>query len=285
MTGAADPDELREELLDAWDRQSRGWGRQADRIREVGMPVSERMLELAALRPGERVLELAAGPGDTGLLAAARIAPGGTLISSDASEPMLALARERAAEQGIDNVEFRQLQLEWIDLPTAAVDAILCRWGLMLAVDPAAALSECRRVLRPGGRVALAVWDAPGTNPWTTILSGVLVDLGLTEPPAPGGPGMFALASPGTLEELLGDAGFLEVTVEPVAIERRYASVLEWIGETHDCSIAFAKVWSELGDEDRRRVREEAQLRAAAFTGADGVITLPGSSLVALAAA
>jgi SAM-dependent methyltransferase len=285
MSGADDPDELRGELLDAWDRQSQGWGRQADRIRAVGMPVSERMLELAAPGPGERVLELAAGPGDTGFLAAAAIAPGGTLICSDASEAMLDVARERAAEQGIENVEFRQLQLEWIDLPTASVDAILCRWGLMLAVDPAASLSECRRVLRPGGRIALAVWDVAEANPWATILPGVLLDLGLTEPPAPGGPGMFALSSPGTVDELLGDAGFLEVTAEPVAIERRYASVLEWIGETHDLSMMFARVWSELGDADRRRVREEAELRAAAFMGADGAITLPGSSLVALAAA
>jgi len=277
----ADPGELRAELLDGWDRQSPGWGRQADRIRELGMPVSQRMLELASLRPGEQVLELAAGPGDTGFLAAAQIAPGGTLICSDGSEPMLALARERAMEQGIANVEFRQLQLEWIDLPTATLDAVLCRWGVMLAVDPGTALAECRRVLRPGGRVALAVWDVPEANPWTTILSRTLVDLGLTEPPAAGGPGMFQLAAPGVLTEMLADAGFLEVTAEPVAVSRSYGTVLEWIGETRDCSLMFGQVWNGLGDEDRRRVREEAQARAAPFAEAGGRLTLPGSSLVA----
>lgn len=285
MSNGAEPDDLRVQLLDAWDRQSAGWGRQADRIREHGMPVSVRMLELADLQQGERVLELAAGPGDTGFLAATRIAPGGTLISSDASEAMLALARERAAEQGIDNVEFRQLQLEWIDLPTASVDAILCRWGVMLLVDPAAALAECRRVARPGGRIALAVWDTPQTNPWTSILSGTLVDLGLTEPPEPRAPGMFALAAPGALAEKLEDAGFVEVTVEPVAIARTYANVLEWIGETRDCSMMFGRVWGGLGNSDRQRVRDEVAARAAAFADADGGLTFPGSSLVAVAGA
>jgi SAM-dependent methyltransferase len=285
MSTGTDPDELRTQLLDAWDRQSAGWGRQADRIREHGMPVSVRMLELADLRPGERVLELAAGPGDTGFLAATRIAPGGTLICSDGSEAMLALARERAVEQGIENVEFRQLQLEWIDLPTASVDAVLCRWGVMLLVDPAAALSECRRVVRPGGRLALAVWDTPEANPWTAVLTRALVDLGLVERPELGAPGMFALAAPGALVEMLEDAGFVEVTVEPVAISRTYANVLAWIGETRDCSMMFGRVWGGLDDSDRQRVRDEVAARAAAFAAADGSLTFPGSSLVGLAGA
>lgn len=282
-----DLDQLRAELLDAWDAQSSGWGRQADRIREFGMPVSLRMLELVALVPGERVLELAAGPGDTGFLAAVRVLPGGTLISSDASEAMLAVARERAAEHGIENVEFVQLQLEWIDRPTADVDVILCRWGVMLTVDPAAALSECRRVLRPGGRLAIAVWDTPEANPGETILSATLADLGLSETRADSGgrPGMFALADAGAVTELLLDAGFVEASVEPVALASRYANVLEWIGETRDCSGTFGRVWGGLSDGDRGRVREEAQRRARAFTGADGAITFPGSSLVALASA
>jgi SAM-dependent methyltransferase len=285
MSSSEHADERRAEMLDAWDRQSAGWGRQADRVRDDGMPVSLRMLELARLQPGERVLELAAGPGDTGFLAARQIAPGGTLICSDGSEAMLAVARERAAEQGIDNVEFRQLQLEWIDLPTASVDAILCRWGVMLTVDPAAALLECRRVLRPGGRIALAVWDVPDANPWSMTLSRTLIDLGLAPPPEPGAPGPFALSAPGALAELLADAGFVETVVEPVAISRSYATVLTWIGETRDLSMTFGRIWADLDDADRRQVREQAEARAVAFVDADGGLTLPGSSLVGLATA
>src|ERR1700761_8623925 len=134
------------------------------------MPVSVAMIDALALQPGERVLELAAGPGDTGLMAAELTRPG-TLISSDGAEAMLDVARARARALGIDNVEFRQLELEWIDLPTASIDAVLCRWGIMLIVDPEAAAQEIRRGLRAGGRAAFSVWDAPERNPWATILN------------------------------------------------------------------------------------------------------------------
>ena len=100
------------------------------------------------------------------MLAAELVAPMGGVIISDQAEAMLAGARERAAELGLSNVEFQVLNAEWIDLPVASVDAVLCRWGYMLMADPAAALAETRRVLRPGGRLALAVWDALERNPW-----------------------------------------------------------------------------------------------------------------------
>ena len=93
---------------------------------------------------------------------------------------------------------------------------MLCKWGLMFAVDPEAALREMRRVLRPGGRVALAVWDEPPANPWATITTRALVELGHATEPDPDAPGMFALAPPGRLQEVLEAAGFLEVVVESV---------------------------------------------------------------------
>ena len=112
-------------------------------------------------------------------MAAELIRPGGTLISSDGAEAMLEVARGRAAAAGIDNVEFQQLELEWIDLPTASVDAVVVRWGIMLIVDPDAAAREIRRVLRAGGRAALAVWDLPERNPWATIPSAAMIELGM----------------------------------------------------------------------------------------------------------
>ncbi len=282
---SSDPAELRAELLGNWDRQSAGWGRQADRMRALAMPVSVRMLELAELQAGERVLELAAGPGDTGFLAAEQIGPSGTLVCSDGSERMLEVARERAHEQGITNVEFVQLQLEWIDLPAASVDAIICRWGVMLLVDPGASLGECRRVLRPGGRAAFAVWDVPAANPWTTIAGQALVELGHAAAPDPSAPGMFALAAPGKFEGMLADAGFLDVSVEPVRFNRSYDTVNDLIGETLDCSMMFARVWAGLDGEQRGALRELIAARSAAFADPSGGFTYPGSTLVAIARA
>jgi SAM-dependent methyltransferase len=231
------------------------------------------------------VLELAAGPGDTGFLAAELIKPGGTLISSDGAELMVELAKARAAELGIDDVEFMQLELEWIDLETASVDAALCRWGVMLCVDPEAAVREIRRVVRPGGRFTAAVWDLPERNPWVTVPSRALIKLGHATPPPPGEPGIFALSGPGELQELVETAGFVEVRVEPVAVSRPYGSLAEFIDETRDLSMMFRQATEPLSAEQLDAVEREIATLAEPFTEPDGSINLPGSSLVCSASA
>jgi SAM-dependent methyltransferase len=266
-----------------WDAAAEGWGRRADQVLAFGMPLSTWMIEAAELHAGARVLELAAGPGDTGFLAAELIRPGGTLICSDDSERMLDVARTRATARGVDNVEFKRLALEWIDLPAASVDVILCRWGLMLVDDPAAAAQECRRVLTPGGRLAIGVWNAPQQNPWATIPTEALVALELVPPPDRTGPGMFALASPERLDQLLADAGFVERRITPVHLDREFQSVEKWVEETLELSGPFAASWDQLSEERRTALMSEIARRAQPFTAADGRVALPGSSLAAVA--
>jgi SAM-dependent methyltransferase len=199
---------------------------------------------------------------------------------------MLSVARLRAGDFGIDNVEFKRLELEWIDLETASVDAILCRWALMLCVDPATAAGEMRRVLRPGGRAAVAVWDQAALNPWATIAGRALIELGHAEPPSPGEPGMFALAAPGRLQELLEAAGFVDVRVESVAVQRRNpGGVDEYVAETLDLSMMFGDVYGRLSDDERAEVVRVIGEAAAEFIDRDGALTLPGRSLVAGASA
>lgn len=277
--------EQRGEMLESWDRSAAGWSRRADAIQEFGMLASVWMVEHVGLQPGHRVLDLACGPGDTGFLAAELVKPGGTLIASDGSRAMLGVATGRARDLGVTNVEFRQLELEWIDLETASVDAALCRWGLMLTLDPLAALQEMRRVLRPQGRVALAVWDAPEDNPWATIPSRTLVELGHAMPPDPAGPGMFSLADPHHLRRLLEDAGFLDVEVDSLALTRSNASVESFLSETLDLSSQFREVWERLSERHRDEVREQITARAEPFTAADGSITFPARTLAAAASA
>ena len=285
LTQQPDLAEQRERLLDGWDQASKGWGRQADRLQEAAEPISNWMIARVQPMRGERVLELAAGPGDTGFIAARKIRPEGTLICSDASAGMLELARERAQAQALTNVEFKQLQLEWIDLPTADVDVVLCRFGIMLIVDPAAALRECRRVLKPGGRLAVAVWDDAAANPWATIIQDALVELDHAPSPPAEGPGMFALAAPGKLTELLQEAGFLDVELEAVPIVRHYVDVLDWLGETLDLSRQLAGVWPNLSKDERTQLRQIITEDAGKYTDQNGAIALPGSSLVAVASA
>jgi SAM-dependent methyltransferase len=282
---ATDPDTFRSEQLERWDRAASGWQKRAAEIKTHGMPVSVAMIRRLGLQPGQRVLELGAGPGDTGFLAAELVTPAGALMSSDASEAMLEVARARAQEMGIDNVEFLRLELEWIDLPTATVDAILCRWALMLLLDPEAAAREMRRVLRPGGRVAVAVWDESSANPWATVPLQALVELGHVSPPPPGVPGMFALAPPGALQRLLESAGFLFVDVEGIAVTRSFPDVGSYLAETLDLSQTFGQPFRQLDDGQRAAVAHRIEELLAPFRGADGSITLPGRSLVASARA
>jgi SAM-dependent methyltransferase len=280
-----DPDAQRAESAARWNRAAAGWKRAADHVREMGMPVSVWLIDHAELQPGQRVLELAAGPGDTGFLAAELIEPGGTLICSDGSEEMQAIAKERAQRFEVTNVEFKQLQLEWIDLETASVDVILCRWGIMLTVDPSAAVTEARRVLRPGGRLSVAVWDEARENPWATLPGRVLVELGHAEPPDPEAPGMFTLAAPGQLQDLLESAGFTDVEVDGVDLPRRVADVDAFVAETLDLSRMFADTVNSLSAEDRTEVVRGIGEAMQPYEHPGGGFVLPGRTLVAAASA
>ncbi len=273
------------EMLERWERGAAGWSRHADAIQEFGMRLSVWMLEHVDLQPGQRVLELAAGPGDTGFLAAELVKPGGTLVSSDASRAMLGVATGRARDLGVTNVEFKQLELEWIDLPTASVDAILCRWALMFTLDPVAALQECRRVLRPGGRIALAVWDAPDENPWAAIAVRALVELGHVPPPDPDAPGMFALADAARLADLLEEAGFVEPVVESVALTRTAASLDAFIEEAVDLNAQLADLRRQLAAEEWAKVTDRMEALTRPFAEATGALRFPAQSLAAAASA
>lgn len=242
------------------------------------------MVDALELQPGENVLELAAGPGETGFIAAELIRPGGRLISSDQSDAMLELGRARAAELGVDNVEFRVINAESIALPVASIDAVLCRWGYMLMVDPLAAFVETRRVLTSGGRVALAVWGSPSDNPWLAVPNGVLAEHGVLEAPvSEDAPGAFALSDPARLLGLLEEAGFTEIELDEVEIVRAAPSFADWWAQHLDMSPAGPAVRAA-----PRGVAEaaagEVEAQFAGYASGDG-LAVPGRSLVARASA
>jgi ubiquinone/menaquinone biosynthesis C-methylase UbiE len=231
------------------------------------------------------VLELAAGPGDTGLLAAELIAPGGTLISSDVVDEMVDQARARAAELNVTNVEFRTIDAEWIDVGTAELDGVLARWVYMLLADPATGLGETRRVLRPGGRVALAAWADPQENPWASAPVAELVAMGAIEAPKLDEPNMFGLRDPARIRELLEQAGFTGIVVEQIPIVFRFATLDDWWDTQLDISTSLRDAVGALTPAQRDDLRDAIDARLAEHVTEDGSVALPGLTHVAAASA
>jgi SAM-dependent methyltransferase len=280
-----DADDYRRESRARWGEQAKGWGERAEELGRVTMPVSVWLVDALALQPGQEVLELAAGTGEVGFLAAEQITPGGTLISSDFSPEMITAAQRRAEQMGIENVRFRQIDAEGIDQPAATLDGVLCRWGYMLMADGEAALRETRRVLRPGARVALAAWTGPSENPWASLPARELVERGHLERPDPDAPGQFAWARAGTIEERLDAAGFGEREVDTLDFAMRFASFDDWIATQRDLASRFRQALDGLDPAERDDVIATVREQAVPFVQEDGSVVLPARTWVAAATA
>jgi SAM-dependent methyltransferase len=276
-----DAEAFRKQSRTGWGAVAGGWGSHGASFGRLAMPVTMAMIEAAHLQPGHAVLELAAGTGDVGYLAYELIQPGGTLLTSDFSPEMLTVAQERAEALGVRGVRFKQIDAESIDLDAASMDAVLCRWGYMLMADPGAALRETRRVLRPGGRLALAAWTGPAENRWSSVVGEVMLERGLVEPPPPGTPGQFTWAPPGAIEAQLEEAGFVD-DVEVAAVD---FDVRQTFDEWWDRTLAMSQQVRALPPEDEPEVRDELRARLAPFDDGDGTLVIPARSWVAAASA
>lgn len=260
-----------------------GWVERAERMLEWGSEVTERMLAALDARPGQTILELAAGAGDTGFLAARQIGPTGRVISSDFAPAMVDAARRRAAALRLDNVEFRVVDAESLALDTDSIDGIICRWGYMLMGDPAAALCESRRVLRPDGKLVFSVWAEPSRNPWASVVGGLLVEAGHMPPPEPETPGIFALAGPNRIAQIVTGAGFDRHEVEEIEAPIRFQDFGDYWDWVLHAAGGLSMTISELSDGDREPLRRAAQRGVAQFAEPDGAVFFPGVALNSVA--
>jgi SAM-dependent methyltransferase len=258
------------------------WERRRGYIEAVTAPVREWMVRELSPRPGDTVLELAAGVGDTGFDAAVAVGERGRVISTDLSPAMVRAARRRGAERGQGNVEYRVMDAERNELEADSVDGVLCRFGYMLMADPARALAETRRVLRPGGRVALAVWGELERNPFFATVGISLVGHGHLPPPDPAGPPAFSMATPERITPLLEDAGFSRVRTEAVPVLFEVAGVEDYLSLVSDTAGPIGLVLRGLSETDREAVAADVADSLGRFA-AGGAYGFPGLALCAVA--
>jgi SAM-dependent methyltransferase len=275
-------EEYRRSSYEAWVAMAPGWERWRAQLEEALAPVRQWLISELAPQPGDTLLELSAGPGDTGFAAAMLVGERGRLISTDFSPDMVEVARRRGAELGLANVDYRVMDAESMELDADSVDGVLCQSGYMLMADPAAALSETRRVLRPRGRLALSVWDAPERNPWAAIGGGFLVERGHMPPPEPGAPGIFAMASEQRTRALLEGAGFTAVRTDEVPVKWAFRDLDEYERWVTEVAGAFALVVRGLPESEREALRSELEEAFRPFAADEGY-ELPGVALCAAA--
>ena len=265
-----DPVRYKAEQRQRWDTAATGWGKWWQIIESRLQVVSDRLVELADLRPGQQILDVATGIGEPAITAARHVGPSGRVVATDFSSQMLTIARMRAEELGLDNIEFREMDAEALALPEKSFDAILSRLGLMLLPDLKSTLERMLRLLVPGGRLAVAVWGPPQRVPFASMPMRVAMRELQLPPPPPGTPGMFSLADTQQLAQLLTQAGFMQVQTEPITTILELPSAEDFIHFYQDISPSLTALLANLSVERRAEVWQAIMQAARQYNAPDG---------------
>ena len=240
----------------------------AARVQAFG-PATEMMLDLVKVAEGSRVLDVGAGAGDSTLVAAQRVGSSGRVLATDISASMLEIAAESARQVGLNNVDTRVMDAQRLDLEPDSFDAAISRNCLMLIPNYQQALTEIRRVLKPGGRFAAIVFSTPDRCPYLSIPHAVVFRVGRLTAPAPERFGEFRLGAPGMLEDAYRTAGFQEVSVHTVPIRRRFPSLAEAMQYTRG-PLPLRELMVRLSDAEQVQAWAEIERALGQFVGPNG---------------
>lgn len=269
MTG---PNFASSEYAEQWRRGKRMRG-------ETSVAVTEMMLDLANIQIGDHVLELAAGMGDLAVMTARRVGPNGQVLATDISTSMLNLAAETVREAGLTNVETRLMDAENVDIAPNSFDAALCRSALMHFSNPTQTLAGVCRALKPAGRFAVTVFSTAAQNPLHGLPLEIASRLAKMPTATPGQPGMFALSGQGVLEECYRKAGFRDVAVRAVPVQRRFPSTAEAVSAMKGSFPRLQTLLNKLSDAERALAWSEIEQQLSQFEGPNG-FEAPGEWLI-----
>jgi SAM-dependent methyltransferase len=271
-TTAFDPQAYKQTTRQQWQDAAEAWHRWGPLLEEWLGEATEAMLDLAAVQPGDRVLDVAAGAGGQTLAAARRVGQDGAVLATDISPNILEFAAAQARRAGLVNVAVHVADGEALDVAPSSFDVAISRLGLIYFPDRATALASIRAALRPGGRIAAIVYSTPERNGFFSVPVGIIRSRAELPPPAPGLPGPFSLGQPGVLQSELEAAGFVDVVVRAVEAPVRLASAAECARFERESFGALHQMLAGLPDDERPGVWAEVEQALEQFEGPGGFV-------------
>ncbi len=278
---AINPAEFRDAQHQQWDKASVGWKKHSDLIDNAASHISERLVELAGVTAGSRVLDVAAGYGEPSLTAARVAGPNGSVAATDISGEMLAYGRERAQAEGLENIEFIQSDAVSLDFPAGSYDAAVSRWGIIFDPDGEGAAARVRSFLAPGGRMAISSWGPPDRVPFLGVPVMTVMQRLNVPPPPPGTPGPVSRPTPEAIGGLLEGGGFSDVEVEEAEVSFTWGSAEEFTTFVREIAPPITALMAshpqEVQDETWAAITEAVGERAAG----DGTVEMKNLVLLA----
>lgn len=251
-SGSIDPVKFKEAQVKSWDSVAEGWKKWWRTLEQITQSVTGNIIEMAKIKPDQNVLDIATGIGEPALTVAQKIGSGGKITATDQSPQMLAIAKDRAQEMGLSNVEFRESDAESLNFPDDHFDAIVCRWGLMFLPDPVTALRSIKRMLKPNAKFSTAVWDVPANIPFFSFAVHTLQDMFNVPPPPPGTPTVAGMAD-GVVEDRMEQAGFINIKRKDVTLNFAFPSAGDYAQLMKDIAAPLSAMMADQPQEEQKR--------------------------------
>lgn len=267
-----DPVKYKTTTRQQWQEAAGAWYRWSETLHRWLGPSTDKMLDFANITTGSSVLDIAAGAGEQSIAAAKKVGPSGYVLATDIAPNILEYAKKMAQENGLENIETKVMDGENLELDDAVFDAVISRVGLIYFPNQQRALSEMRRVLKTGGRVAAIVYSSPEKNKFFSTPVSIIRNRAKLPPPAPGQPGPFSLGAKDIIEKAFTDAGFINVKSELVDSPLLLPSAAECLRFEKESFGALHQMLSGLSDTETESVWQEIEDALGDFEGDNGFV-------------
>ena len=272
MTADFDAQSYKETTRVQWQAAADAWQHWHPALQEWLGSATDVLLDMAGISSGDRVLDIAAGAGQQSIRAANRVGRSGSVLATDISSNILALAVREAAAAGVTNLDTRVMDAEQLELPDASFDAVISRLGFMYLPNLQTALAGMRRVLKPGGHIAAMVFSTPEKNEFFSLPVSIIRRRAHLPPPVPGRPGPFSLGGSGVLEDAYLQAGFRDPAVRALDTPLRMRSARECVQFERDSFGALHQMLAGLSESEREATWQEIEAALGTFERPDGFI-------------